>query len=95
MSHVPQMHIILYSMMAGRTPKLTMSARESNSLPMLEYAFNNLAANPSQKSNHAEASINGKAMSIRPSKVKITPRVPASRFIEVIVLGICLIICII
>ena len=80
--------------MAGSTPKLTISARESSSFPISEYAFRSLAANPSQKSNPAAANMSGKAMSIRPCKVKITPRVPEIRFIEVIVFGICLIICI-
>ena len=45
--------IKLKSIIPGATPKLTISARESSSFPMGEYAFNMRAAKPSVKSNTA------------------------------------------
>ena len=80
----------LYSIKDGRTPKLTRSARESSSPPMGECASRSRAARPSQKSKAAARSISGRAHSRRPSKVKITPMTPERRFMEVIVLGMCL-----
>lgn len=45
------------SIMPGATPKLTMSARESRSLPIGEQAFSSRAAKPSAKSKSAAANI--------------------------------------
>ena len=46
---------IQYMTEAGATPKLTTSANESSCFPISEYAFNQRAAKPSQKSNTAAA----------------------------------------
>lgn len=43
----------LYKIIPETTPKVTMSARESNCLPKTEYAFNARAISPSIKSNKA------------------------------------------
>ena len=45
--------IKLNSIIPGATPKLTISASESSSFPIAEYAFNRRAARPSEKSNTA------------------------------------------
>jgi hypothetical protein len=42
---------------AGNTPKLTMSASESSSFPIEDDTFNILAAKPSKKSNTQAAHI--------------------------------------
>ena len=69
-------------------PKLTTSARESNSLPLGEMTPSNLAANPSQKSKIIAASMAAKARSLflKNSTMPITPQ---RRFSEVMALGIC------
>src|SRR5258708_38217496 len=43
--------IILYMASAGSNPKLTMSAKESSSLPIGEVSFIHRAVKPSKKSN--------------------------------------------
>ena len=45
--------IILKRIKEGRTPNVTISARESNSLPIGELTFSNLALKPSKKSKTA------------------------------------------
>ena len=80
----------LWSIIAGSMPKLIRSASESSSLPTFEYALSALALSPSQKSQTAATSISRNAVSGRPLNVQITPRTPQSRFMDVIVLGICL-----
>lgn len=72
----------------GSSPKLTTSERESSSLPTSEYAFNNLAAKPSQKSQTAAASIMTKESSSLPSKANTIPTAPQRKFPQVIVFGI-------
>ena len=46
-----------YMIEAGATPKLTISASESSSFPIAEYAFSQRAANPSKKSKTEAASM--------------------------------------
>jgi hypothetical protein len=46
-----------YKIIEGKIPKVTISAKESNSLPISEYAFNNRAKKPSKKSNIAASQI--------------------------------------
>ena len=67
-----------------------MSASESSSFPTSEYALRILALSPSQKSHTAAASMRQNAASKFPLKVHITPMTPQRRFMDVIVLGICL-----
>ncbi|CAN5292892.1 hypothetical protein BH23BAC1_BH23BAC1_29200 [soil metagenome] len=43
--------------MEGNTPKVTISAKESNSFPIGVKAFKSLAKNPSRKSKKAAAHI--------------------------------------
>ena len=57
----------LYIINAGATPKLTISARLSSSLPITEYALSNLADKPSRKSNIIAASMSHEAVTISPS----------------------------
>lgn len=45
----------------GAIPKLTISARESNSFPIVDETFNSLATNPSKKSKTVPNSINNGA----------------------------------
>lgn len=49
-------------MEAGATPKVTSSAKESNSLPMFDETCNKRADIPSKKSNVAPRIINNKAV---------------------------------
>ncbi len=72
---------------AGATPKLTTSARESSSLPIAEYAFSNLAVNPSRKSNTIAASISHEAVIRLPFNTKIMEINPDIRLRDVIRLG--------
>ncbi len=57
----------------GATPKETMSARESNSLPMVDFALSILAAKPSRKSAAMAPNMNHEATSApsseRPERV--------------------------
>jgi len=77
------------AMAPGANPKLMISANESSSLPMGEYAFSIRAANPSQKSNMAEQPISIEAVIKYPSKAIRVAILPENRFKQVIVLGIC------
>ena len=49
----PEAVKIFFITMPGSTPKLTISARESSSLPMGDETFKSLAENPSKKSKKA------------------------------------------
>ena len=82
---------ILYRIIAGASPKLVRSAKESSSLPIAEYAFRSLAANPSQKSKTAAASMSIMAVLYSCWKAANTETVPHSRFRHVIALGMCFI----
>jgi hypothetical protein len=82
----------LYIIIPGATPKLTTSARLSSSLPITEYAFSNLAENPSRKSKIIAASISHDAVTVSPVAAKMTAANPDVRLSEVIKLGIYLII---
>lgn len=74
-------------------PKLTISASESSSLPILEYAFNALAENPSRKSKTAAIKIKYAARDklFLPSKERMMAIAPESKFREVIRLGMLLV----
>ncbi len=72
---------------AGATPKLTASANESNSLPILEYALSQRAAKPSKKSKTAAAKIKYAAMANCPLKETTIDKQPQNRFIQVIPFG--------
>lgn len=50
-SFVSRLIIMVYNMIPGTTPKVTMSASESNCFPTSEYAFSVRAMIPSIKSN--------------------------------------------
>ncbi len=58
---------------AGKKQKVIRSASESRSLPMDEYLFKILAANPSKKSNNAPPHIMMEAVCISPLKTATTP----------------------
>ena len=75
-------------MIPGATPKVTMSANESNCLPNSLCTFNSLATNPSRKSNIAEAKMQIGAISILPVSVKIIANIPPTRLPAVSKLGI-------
>lgn len=75
---------------AGNTPKVTISAKESKSFPIGELAFNNLAANPSRKSNKQAKKIKYDALTRFPLVASSIPRTPHKRFRQVIVFGMCL-----
>jgi hypothetical protein len=72
---------------AGATPKLTISASESNSLPILEYARSIRAANPSKKSKTEAAIIKYAAITVMPSNENTIDRHPHNRLRHVITLG--------
>ena len=82
--------ICLYRIIAGATPKLTISANESSSLPMSEYDFKARAVKPSKKSNVIAAIISHEAIARFPLMAKIIAVKPEARFRQVIVLGMCL-----
>ena len=86
-SDLELLNMVSNSITEGSTPKLTISARESSSLPRPELALSILAANPSKKSKTAAASIRMKAGAGDPFNVRITPRIPHRRFMEVIASG--------
>lgn len=83
------------SIMAGATPNVTRSHRESSSLPRFEYAWRALAANPSRKSAAAPTAMNMKAhwkalsphMGSDPPEAAIIDMQPARRLRQVIELG--------
>jgi len=81
-----------YKIIAGATPKLTTSARESSSLPISEYAFRSLAESPSRKSKIIATSMSQEAFTISPLRVKTMDMNPAVRLSDVMKFGICLII---
>jgi len=56
-SDVVELPMSLYMTTAGNTPKLTMSASESSSLPIGEETFKRRAANPSKKSKSPASQI--------------------------------------
>ena len=72
----------------GATPKLTMSANESNCLPISELALRALAAKPSKKSRIAAKAIYMPAWVSSPFSAAIIDKQPKKRFKEVKALGI-------
>ncbi len=73
---------------AGRTPKEIKSAKESNCLPNSDWAFSNLADNPSEKSK--SAAIRTKYMATVGSSITLKqPKVPTRIFRLVRKLGTC------
>src|SRR5688572_12644874 len=76
----------------GSNPKLTISASESNSLPMGEPTFNILAAKPSKKSKAPAIHTKYAAGKARSSNTNTTPRQPHNRLQHVKKLGRCFII---
>ena len=79
-----------YPTMDGATPKLTISARESRSFPIGEYAFSDLAARPSKKSKNAAS--NTKIRGATGLDEQITAKQPQSRLQQVKVFGMCFLI---
>ena len=76
----------------GARPKLITSANESNSAPILEYAFNKRAANPSKKSKTAAKMIKTNApVKLLNRRIMTQAIHPANKFRQVIILGICFI----
>ena len=72
----------------GATPKVTISAKESNCLPISLLAFNFRAKNPSKKSKKAPKKITNGAKSILPAKVKRMETTPHIKFDAVNKFGI-------
>lgn len=72
----------------GATPKVTMSASESNCFPISLLTFNFRARKPSKKSNKAPKKIKKGAISILPTKVKMIAKTPQSKLDAVNKLGI-------
>ena len=75
-------------MVDGNTPKVTMSANESNSFPIADCVCSNRAENPSKKSNKAPTPIMYAADTKSPLNAKTIPMQPLNKFNEVIKLGI-------
>ena len=65
---------------AGATPKLTISAKESNSTPNSLFTFNFLATLPSRRSNIAEKKIKTEANSKKPLILEVMERTPHNKF---------------
>ncbi|MPM61057.1 hypothetical protein SDC9_107911 [bioreactor metagenome] len=74
---------------AGAIPKLTTSASESNSTPILEEVPNDRAAKPSQKSKAAANITQMTAAEKFPLNAMTMAMQPENRFSSVIILGIC------
>ena len=74
---------------AGATPKLTISARLSSSFPNSEYALSNLADKPSRKSNIIAANIRHEAVTRFPFAAKIIAINPDARLSDVMKFGKC------
>ena len=73
---------------AGKTPKVTMSANESNCAPIADFAFNKRAEKPSKKSNIAAIPIKYPAQSSWLLKAQTIPKQPQIKLQSVNVLGI-------
>lgn len=75
----------------GAIPKLTISARESNSFPIADDTFNSLATNPSKKSKTTPNSINNGANNIPSSQLYrvYIDNIPHNKLQRVTPLGIC------
>ena len=76
-------------MIEGATPKLTISARESNCLPNSEYDFNSLATMPSIKSKIPAIIISHTENPGLPRNAKKMAKHPHKRFSNVMALGRC------
>ena len=77
---------------AGATPKVTSSAKESSSFPMGDDTFNRRADIPSKKSNTAPITIQQSANLASPMKANVVAIHPEMRLQQVILLGICFLI---
>lgn len=65
---------------AGATPKLTISAKESNTTPNSLFTFNVLATLPSRRSKIAEKKIKTDATSKKPLILQVIDRTPHKKF---------------
>ncbi|MPM76239.1 hypothetical protein SDC9_123236 [bioreactor metagenome] len=74
---------------AGATPKLTMSAKESNSTPILEETPSDRAVHPSKKSKAAASMTHMTTAEKFPLNAMTMAIQPENRFSKVIILGIC------
>ena len=72
----------------GATPKVIMSANESNCLPISPDIFSLRAKNPSKKSNSNPAKIANGAKSILPANAKTIAKTPHNKFAAVKRFGI-------
>ena len=76
----------------GATPKVTISAMESNCFPSFPVTFSKRAASPSKKSKKAPAKMQREASGKLPWKEKIIAHNPQKRLVSVIIFGIFLLI---
>ena len=76
-------------MLAGATPNVTSSAKESSSLPIGLDTPRTRAVIPSKKSKTAPRMMNSRAISGMPNKANTVATHPEIRLQQVIVFGIC------